>query len=260
MRPFECPGRKTTGRSDNLWATSEIHGQRAASLMAPFTIRPFQRCPWDRNGFTRRDFLRTLPWPLGLYGGLALTSGFPFIRHASGTLFEPPQTKPPLFEEVAPSKTGISWRHVTGRSPQYYLPQTTAAGCAFFTYGYYAPGSSFSARLFDFDSDAELDLFVVRFADFTKSKRVFCGNERTGKRYNCSPRSYPSARSWLFHNNGDGTFRDVSMESGIGKVLGKAWGVVATDINNDGWMDLFVANDTVQNYLFLNDKVKFSEN
>ena len=52
------------------------------------------------------------------------------------------------------------------------------------------------------------------------------------------------ARSWLFHNNGDGTFTDVSEESGIAKVLGKAWGVVATDVNNDGWMDLFVANDT----------------
>ena len=49
--------------------------------------------------------------------------------------------------------------------------------------------------------------------------------------------------SWLFHNNGDGTFTDVSRSSGIAKSLGKAWGVVATDMNNDGWMDLFVAND-----------------
>jgi hypothetical protein len=58
--------------------------------------------------------------------------------------------------------------------------------------------------------------------------------------------------SWLFHNNGDGTFTDVSQESGIAKHLGKGWGVVATDINNDGRMDLFVANDTVANFLFVN--------
>jgi hypothetical protein len=58
--------------------------------------------------------------------------------------------------------------------------------------------------------------------------------------------------NWLFHNNGDGTFTDVSNESGISKSFGKAWGVVACDINNDGWMDLFVANDTVENFLFVN--------
>ena len=58
--------------------------------------------------------------------------------------------------------------------------------------------------------------------------------------------------SWLFHNNGDGTFTDVSQKTGIADNSGKAWGVVATDINNDGWMDLFVSNDTVANFLFVN--------
>ena len=56
--------------------------------------------------------------------------------------------------------------------------------------------------------------------------------------------------SWLFRNNGDGTFTDVSKESGIASQLGKAWGVVATDINNDGLMDLFVSNDTVSKFPF----------
>lgn len=56
----------------------------------------------------------------------------------------------------------------------------------------------------------------------------------------------------MFHNNGDGTFSDVSKTSGIGKYLGKAWGAVATDINNDGRLDLFVANDTTANFLFMN--------
>ncbi len=63
---------------------------------------------------------------------------------------------------------------------------------------------------------------------------------------------YKPLPSRLFHNNGDGTFTDVSESSGIAEHLGKAWGVVATDLNNDGQMDLFVANDTVQNFLYFN--------
>ena len=260
----------------------------------------------------------------------------------------------PLFEELPSSASGITWRHVNGRSPEYYLPETTGAGCAFLDYdndgwmdiylvnsgkcdffspdpplrnalyknnrdgtftdvtekagvaaggygmgvavgdynadgfpdlyvtqyghsilyrnngdgtftdvtekaGVAAPGWASSAVWFDYDNDGKLDLFVCRFVEFDKSKNKFCGNEKTKERYYCIPRVYTPARSWLFRNNGDGTFTDVSMESGIAKVLGKAWGVVATDINNDGWMDLFVANDTVQNFLFLNKKGKFED-
>ena len=65
---------------------------------------------------------------------------------------------------------------------------------------------------------------------------------------------------WLFHNNGDGTFTDVSKESGISQSLAKAWGVVAADVNNDGRMDLYVTNDTVPNFLFANrGKGRFEE-
>src|SRR5258708_39227496 len=79
-----------------------------------------------------------------------------------------------------------------------------------------------------------------------------CGGTRQyGGRYDCIPRVYDPMPSWLFHNNGDGTFTDVSQESGISKALGKAWGVGACDINNDGRMDLFVANDTVEKFLFV---------
>jgi len=118
--------------------------------------------------------------------------------------------------------------------------------------GVAAPGWASSAVWFDYDNDGKLDLFVCRFVDFDKSKNKFCGDERKGERYYCIPRVYQPAKSWIFHNNGDGTFTDVTQESGIGKALGKAWGVVATDVNNDGWMDLFVANDTVANFLFVN--------
>jgi len=113
-------------------------------------------------------------------------------------------------------------------------------------------GWASSAVWFDYDNDGKLDLFICRFVDFDKSKNKFCGNRETGERYYCIPRVYDPMPNWLFHNNGDGTFTDVSNESGISKSFGKAWGVVACDINNDGWMDLFVANDTVENFLFVN--------
>ena len=116
--------------------------------------------------------------------------------------------------------------------------------------GVAAPGWSSSAVWFDYDNDGRLDLFVCRFVDFDKSKNLPC--TAYNKPGYCVPRLYQPTASWLFHNNGDGTFTDVSKASGIGKYLGKAWGAVATDLNNDGKMDFFVANDTVRNFLFMN--------
>jgi enediyne biosynthesis protein E4 len=252
-----------------------------------------------------------------------------------------------LFEQVFPIKSGISWRHVNGRSPQAYLPETTGAGCAFLDYdndgwmdiylvnsgrcdfynpnpplrnalyrnnrdgtftdvtekagvpgggygmgaavgdydndgfadlyvtqygrsilyhnngdgtftdvtdkaGVAAPGWGTSAVWFDYDNDGRLDLFVCRFVDFRKENNRFCGNPETGERYYCIPTVYDPMPSWLFHNNGDGTFSDVSRPSGIAALAGKAWGVVATDVDKDGRMDLFVANDTTANFLLMN--------
>ena len=124
--------------------------------------------------------------------------------------------------------------------------------------GVAAPGWSSSAVWFDYDNDGRLDLFVCRFVDFDKSKNLPCtAHDKPGY---CVPRLYKPMASWLFHNNGDGTFTDVSRAMGISQQLGKAWGAVATDIDNDGWMDLFVANDTVANFLFMNRAgLKFDE-
>jgi enediyne biosynthesis protein E4 len=296
---------------------------------------------------TRRGILRLLGAAvLGAAGEL-------FLPRTTSAQDQRPTTRPSgepsttLFEPVPTSTSGITWRHVNGRSPDYYLPETTGAGCAFFDYdndgwmdiylvnsgrcdfyepnpplknalyhnnrdgsftdvtdkagvggggygmgaaagdydgdgfpdlyvtqygrsilyhnngngtftdvtekaGVAAPGWASSAVWFDYDNDGRLDLFVCRFVDFTKSANKFCGDERTKQRYYCLPSVYPPSRSWLFHNNGDGTFKDVTESSGIGKAMGKAWGVVATDINNDGWMDLFVANDREPNFFFLN--------
>lgn len=126
--------------------------------------------------------------------------------------------------------------------------------------GVAAPGWGTSAVWFDYDNDGKLDLFVCRFVDFDKSKNQFCGNLKTGERWYCIPRVYEPMPCWLFHNNGNGTFTDVSKASGIASVKAKAWGAVACDVNNDGKMDLFVANDTVANFLFMNrGKGKFEE-
>jgi enediyne biosynthesis protein E4 len=123
--------------------------------------------------------------------------------------------------------------------------------------GVAAPGWASSAAWFDYDNDGRLDLFVCRFVDFSKAKHHNCGAPNIpalkGLNEYCYPKVYSPMASWLFHNNGDGTFTDVSQKMGIADNPGKSWGVVATDINNDGWMDLFVANDTEANFLFKNN-------
>jgi hypothetical protein len=115
-----------------------------------------------------------------------------------------------------------------------------------------APGWSSSAVWFDYDNDGRLDLFVGRFGDFSKDNAIFCGNPDTGTHYYCSPKVVKPKPCWLFHNNGDGTFTDVTGQSGLDALAARAWGVVAADINSDGWMDLFVANDGLENFLLAN--------
>jgi hypothetical protein len=253
----------------------------------------------------------------------------------------------PLFEEVAPSKSGITWTHTNAMSPQRYLPETLGPGCGFLDYdndgwmdlflvnsgrsdfytpprplknalyhnnrdgtftdvtdkagvagssfgmgvavgdydndgypdvfvtaygrctlyhnngdgtfadvtekaGLAAPGWTTSAAWLDYDGDGRLDLFVCSFVEFGMDTLVYCGDNKLGKRYYCIPKVFKPTPSLLFHNNGDGTFTEVGRGTDIRRSLGKALGVVATDVNNDGLTDLFVANDTVQNFLFVN--------
>jgi enediyne biosynthesis protein E4 len=118
--------------------------------------------------------------------------------------------------------------------------------------GVAAPGWTTSAVWFDYDNDGLLDLFLCSFVKYGVNKHVFCGDNKVGRHYYCIPRIFSPSSSLLFHNNGDGTFTETGKGTDIERALGKALGVVATDINNDGLMDLFVANDTVQNFLFIN--------
>jgi hypothetical protein len=118
--------------------------------------------------------------------------------------------------------------------------------------GVAAPGWTTSAVWFDYDNDGRLDLFLCSFVEFSLKSNVICGDNKLGKRFYCIPRVFKPTPNFLFHNNGDGTFTEVGAGTDIHKALGKGLGVVATDVNNDGLVDLFVANDTVQNFLFIN--------
>ncbi|MFL6213536.1 MAG: CRTAC1 family protein [Blastocatellia bacterium] len=118
--------------------------------------------------------------------------------------------------------------------------------------GVAAPGWTTSAVWFDYDNDGRLDLFLCSFVQYGLNKHIFCGDNKMGRHYYCIPRIFNPSSSLLFHNNGDGTFTETGKGTDIEKAMGKALGVVATDVNNDGLMDLFVANDTVQNFLFIN--------
>ncbi len=254
----------------------------------------------------------------------------------------------PLFEEIPPSVSGISWVHENAMSSNRYLPETMGPGVAFCDYdndgwmdmfmvnsgaadfykpaaplknalyknnrdgtftdvtdkagvaggqafgmgcaiadydndgypdifvtaygrctlyhnngngtftdvtekaGLATPGWTTSAVWFDYDNDGKLDLFLCSFVEFTLTSNIFCGDNKLGKRFYCIPRVFKPTPSFLYRNNGDGTFTEVSSGTDIQRAKGKALGAVATDINGDGLMDLFVANDTVQNFLFAN--------
>jgi hypothetical protein len=272
----------------------------------------------------------------------------------AGAVLRGSPTAAPLFEEIPPSASGITWVHDNAMSESRYLPEALGPGCAFLDYdndgwmdiylvnsgpcdffkppkplrnalyknnrdgtftdvtdkagvpggtfgmgvavgdydndgwpdifvtsygdcilyrnnrdgtftdvtkkaGLATPGFTTSAVWFDYDNDGKLDLFVCSFVNYAPTEHRSCGDNKLGRHYYCIPRFFKPTASFLYHNNGDGTFTPVQEGTDIGRALGKGLGVVATDINNDGRMDLFVANDTVQNFLFVNRGREFDE-
>ncbi len=107
-----------------------------------------------------------------------------------------------------------------------------------------------SAGFFDFDRDGFLDLFVCNYVVFDMEVNPPCSGG--GFRSYCHPSAFEGDPNVLYRNNGDGTFSDVSEVSGIAGARGKSLGVAFADYDQDGWMDLFVANDTVADFLFHN--------
>src|SRR6201987_3954873 len=113
---------------------------------------------------------------------------------------------------------------------------------------------SISAAWIDYDNDGRLDLFVTNYLDWSPETSKVCG--LPGKRLSCPPSLYPGEPNILYHNNGDGTFTDVSQSTGIAGQIGKGMGVAVADYDGDGWMDIFVANDNNRNFLFKNRRGK----
>lgn len=109
---------------------------------------------------------------------------------------------------------------------------------------------SVQAAWFDYDNDGLLDLIVSNYTLWTPEQDRRC-TLRDVEAY-CSPKMYPPVPHRLYHNLGGGRFEDVTDKSGFGKVPGKGMGIGIADFNNDGWMDVFIANDTEPNSLFLN--------
>ncbi|MCP4200485.1 MAG: CRTAC1 family protein [bacterium] len=111
---------------------------------------------------------------------------------------------------------------------------------------------SVAATFLDFDRDGWLDLFVGNYVQFSLAAHTPCPTPSGAANY-CGPGAYQPARDSLFRNRGDGTFENVSNSAGIRTEHGAATlGAVATDFDADGWIDLFVANDSMANYLWLN--------
>jgi len=112
---------------------------------------------------------------------------------------------------------------------------------------------STSAGFFDFDKDGFLDLYVANYLDYRPSDNPYCGFQKPGYRMYCTPGIFDGTADRLFHNNGNGTFTDVSKAAGIANRTGKGLGVTFCDYDRDGWVDIFVANDLVRNFLYHNN-------
>jgi hypothetical protein len=113
-------------------------------------------------------------------------------------------------------------------------------------------GWSTSAGWFDYDRDGDLDLFVARYLRWSLSDKRYCGDRKPGHRAYCHPDNFQGIGNLLYRNDGDGSFTDVSDEAGIANPAGKALGVAFADYDNDGWVDVYVANDSVQSFLYRN--------
>jgi hypothetical protein len=116
-----------------------------------------------------------------------------------------------------------------------------------------------SCAFADLDGDGDLDLWVVNYVDADRTRLPYCGDARSSLRFYCHPLKYDPLPSTVYRNDG-GKFTDVSPSSGVGAVRGNGLGIVVADFDDDGLPDVFVANDTMPNFLFHNEgKWKFKE-
>jgi enediyne biosynthesis protein E4 len=121
--------------------------------------------------------------------------------------------------------------------------------------GILVTGWATSAAFLDYDRDGRLDLFVTRYLDWDFEKgSLYCGERREGYRAYCHPDNFKGVSSLLFHQRAGGSFEEVSRRAGIASAIGKGLGVSISDFDDDGWPDIFVANDSVMQFLFHNQR------
>jgi hypothetical protein len=110
-----------------------------------------------------------------------------------------------------------------------------------------------SAAWLDYDRDGRVDLFVANYVQWSPQKDLWCSLDGAVKSY-CTPESYPGVAPKLYRNLGNGKFEDASAKAGVADAKSKSLGVAVLDFDQDGWPDLFVANDTQPNKLFRNNR------
>ncbi|MDQ6707529.1 MAG: CRTAC1 family protein, partial [Acidobacteriota bacterium] len=115
-------------------------------------------------------------------------------------------------------------------------------------------GWSTGACFVDYDRDGNLDLIVARYVEWDFGQSLYCGEHRPGYRAYCHPDQFKPATHVVYHNNGDGTFTDVSNKCGLGSVPSKGLGIAINDFDRDGWPDVVVANDSFPEQLFRNNR------
>ncbi len=150
-------------------------------------------------------------------------------------------------------KPNVLYRNVpNGTGGRRFEDVTGAAGLGDHPDWKDRPNWSTSAAFLDYDNDGLLDLFVCSYVKVDLAKYPDCFRSGSKNRTACSPLRFAGTRCVLYRNQGDGTFRDVTKDAGVDQPNAKGLGVVALDLDDDGRVDIFVANDGVPNFLFRN--------
>jgi enediyne biosynthesis protein E4 len=214
---------------------------------------------YDDDGWQDVFFVNSMDWPGHRSGG----KSFPALYHNNhdGTFTDVTQQAGLAVETYGLGcavgdydNDGFDDLYLTNVGPNHlyrnlgngkFADVTAKAGVA-------DPGFSASAVWFDYDNDGKLDLFVTHYITWSIETDQYCSLDNKNKSY-CTPQTYKGESATLFHNKGDGTFENATQRAGLHDPAGKSLGVAMVDYDDDGWMDLFVTNDTEPNKLYHNN-------